>query len=65
MSGLPKGTIAELPWVLLSVLHKDFHACNTHEKYLIRTVQDTALAENSQQKVVLVGASNLDRFSCH
>jgi hypothetical protein len=58
MSGLPKDGTVELVGLLFSVLHQDFHVCNSPEEYLVRKSKRIALAKNPEQKGGLVVASN-------
>jgi hypothetical protein len=60
LNGFPKDKQNDLLWSLLDCLCNDFHVCKNQEDYLQRVVT-APLAETTskEQKVILVGASNL------
>jgi hypothetical protein len=62
--GFPKDKQSDLLWSLLDCLCNTFHVCKNPEDYLQRVVT-APLAETTskEQKVILVGASNLGNCS--
>jgi hypothetical protein len=54
---------AELVSLLLNNIFKNFRACSRPEDYLARADESAKISETIEQKVVLVGASNLNRAS--
>jgi hypothetical protein len=58
--GLPKDSCAELLSSLLKEIHENFRACSSPENYLGRADgRETQSETQAEQKVLLVGASNL------
>ncbi len=53
----------ELISLLLNNIFKNFRACSSPEEYLARADESAKLSETIEQKVVLVGASNLNHAS--
>ncbi len=65
-TGLPKDRCRELLGSLLNCLFSNFRACASPEEYLARADGKNKLSkENSEQKIVLVGASNLGHSVPH
>jgi hypothetical protein len=65
-SGLPKDRCNELLGSLLNCLFSNFRACVSPEEYLARADgTKTSSKNNNEQKVVLVGASNLGHSVPH
>ncbi len=58
-TGLSKDSCNELLGFLLNCSFANFRACSRPEMYLARTAEKNATSENYNQKVTLVGASNL------
>jgi hypothetical protein len=63
--GLPKDLQSELLGTLLNLIFDNFRACLRPEEYLARADVGIQLSENREQKVLLVGASNLMRSVPH
>jgi hypothetical protein len=61
--GLPKDRCDELLSLLLASIFNNFRACSCPEDYLARAYEIEKLSETNEQKVVLIGASNLNRAS--
>jgi hypothetical protein len=61
--GLPKDRCDELLSLLLATIFNNFRACSRPEDYLARADEIEKLSETKEQKVVLIGASNLNRAS--
>jgi hypothetical protein len=59
--GLPKDRCDELLSLLLNTIFNNFRACSRPEDYLERADEIEKISETHEQKVVLVGASNLNR----
>jgi hypothetical protein len=57
--GLSKDLHCELLGTLLSLIFENFRACLRPEEYLVRADVENPESENREQKVLLVGASNL------
>jgi hypothetical protein len=57
--GLSKDLHGELLGTLLSLIFENFRACLRPEEYLVRVDVENSESENMEQKVLLVGASNL------
>jgi hypothetical protein len=62
-SGLPKDRFDELLGLLLTSIFNNFRACSRPEDYLARAAEKTNKSEIKEQKVILVGASNMYRAS--
>jgi hypothetical protein len=60
LSGLPKDNLCALVHSLVDTVHKSFHACASPENYLERAIP-TVPMDNCEQKIILLGASNLGR----
>jgi hypothetical protein len=63
--GLPKDLQSELLGTLLNLIFDNFRACSRPEEYLARADVGNHPSENREQKVLLVGASNLMRSVSH
>ncbi len=63
--GLPKDRCDELLGSLLNTVFANFRACSRPEEYFARAAEITKKSETCEQKVILVGASNLFRASRH
>ncbi len=61
--GLPKDRCDELLSLLLANIFTNFRACSRPEDYLARADEIAKESETTEQKVILVGASNLNRAS--
>jgi hypothetical protein len=61
--GLPKDRCDELLSLLLATIFNNFRACSRPEDYLARADEIEKLSEAKEQKVILIGASNLNRAS--
>jgi hypothetical protein len=61
--GLPKDRCDELLGSLLTNVFNNFRACSRPEEYLARAAENTKKSETCEQKVILVGASNMYRAS--
>ncbi len=58
--GLPKDRCCELLSLLLTCIYENFRACSSPEDYLVRAdVSNKISEEKGEQKIMLVGASNL------
>jgi hypothetical protein len=64
-SGLPKDRCDELLGSLLNIVFANFRACPRPEEFLARAAENTKKSETCEQKVILVGASNLFHASRH
>jgi hypothetical protein len=62
-SGLPKDRCDELLGILLANVFRNFRTCSRPEDYLVRAAGNTIESETPEQKVILVGASNMNRAS--
>jgi lysophospholipase L1-like esterase len=62
-SGLPKDRCGELLGILLANVFQNFRACSRPEEYLARADENPNESETSEQKVILIGASNMSRAS--
>ncbi len=59
LKGFPKDKQRDLLWSLLDCLCNSFHVCSSPEAYLVRgTTASMVETTPSEQKVVLIGASN-------
>ncbi len=58
LRGLPKDTVSDLLRCLITTIHSDFKTCDLPENFLARPPL-MARPEALEQKIVLVGASNL------
>ncbi len=58
-SGLPKDRCDKLLGILLANVFRNFRACSRPEGYLVRAAGNTTVSETPEQKVILVGASNM------
>jgi hypothetical protein len=67
LKGFPKDKQRDLLWSLLESLCNSFHVCSSPEAYLKRgsTASSTVEITPSEQKVVLIGASNLGYCADH
>jgi hypothetical protein len=63
--GLSKDNQSELLGTLLGCIYDNFRACKRPEDYLARADVDKKISESNEQKVFLVGASNLRRSIPH
>jgi hypothetical protein len=63
--GLPKDRCDELLGSLLNTVFSNFRACPRPEEFLARAAENTKKSETSEQKVILVRASNLFHASRH
>ncbi len=63
--GLPKDRCDELLGSLLNTVFSNFRACPRPESLLARAAENTKKSEICEQKVILVGASNLFHASRH
>jgi hypothetical protein len=61
--GLPKDRCDELLGLLLTNIFNNFRACSRPEDYLARAAEKTKKSEKNEQKVILIGASNMHRAS--
>jgi hypothetical protein len=61
--GLPKDRCDELLGLLLPNIFNNFRACSRPEDYLARAAGNTQESKTTEQKVILVGASNMNRAS--
>jgi hypothetical protein len=59
--GLPKDRCDELLSLLLNNIFTNFRACSRPEDDLVRADEITKGSETTEQKVILIGASNLNR----
>jgi hypothetical protein len=60
LSGLPKDNLCALVQSLVDTVHRSFHACASPENYLEREIL-TVPMDTCEEKVILLGASNLGR----
>jgi hypothetical protein len=60
LSGLPKDNLCALVQSLVDTDHRSFHACASPENYLEREIL-TVPMDTCEEKVILLGASNLGR----
>jgi hypothetical protein len=63
--GLPKDRCDELLGSLLNTVFANFRACSRPEEFLARAAENTKKSETSEQKIILIGASNLFRANRH
>ncbi len=63
--GLSKDLQCELLGILLNLIFENFRACQRPEEYLVRADVEKLESENREQKVLLVGASNLSHSLPH
>jgi hypothetical protein len=61
LMGLPKDTLDELIGSLLETVHRYFQTCDSPENYLVRGLPSTVETITGEQRVILLGASNLGR----
>ncbi len=60
LSGLPKDNLCVLVQSLVDTVHRSFHSCASPENYLERETP-TVPMDTCEEKVILLGASNLGR----
>jgi hypothetical protein len=62
--GLPKDSVSDLLRCLIETIHNDFKTCASPENFLTRPPLIVRL-EALEQKIVVIGASNLNQCANH